>query len=126
MRRVAVLLVMAAMAGIGPAGAAMACPADAAAHDCCCGPGACGCEPQPATQLSPPSCGCGAAAPAPAVPLPAPPTLGSWASELAALGAHVPAAVAEPAPAPGSNDASLGSCVPSGPLIYLIECALLI
>ncbi|HQP42500.1 MAG TPA: hypothetical protein PLV66_02450 [Thermoanaerobaculales bacterium] len=125
-RRIAVLLVIAAMAGIGPAGAALACPSGAAAHGCCCDSGLCGCEPPPAAQLAAPSCGCNAAAPTPAVPASFPPTTGDPGTGLTAIGAHVPTELAAPAPLQLGRDGSLDGRTPSGPLIYLIECALLI
>jgi len=125
-RRVAVLLVLAAVVGIGPASEAVACPSRAAAEGCCCGPDSCSCPVQPTLERTAQACGCGSSTPVSTTPQPAGPSLSGPGTELAAVSDRLPATLAASAPPPAHRDGPHGGRTPSGPLIFLSECALLI
>jgi len=125
-RRLAVVLVIAAAFGLGPASEAAACPSGETSQGCCCGPNSCDCPAPPAAEHAAESCGCGPLPPTPATPQPAGPTLSGPGTELATVGARMPAALADQAPPRADRRGPHGGRSPSGPLIFLSECALLI
>ena len=125
-RRFTALLVIAGAVGLGPAGAAVVCPSGATSQGCCCGPDSCSCPVQPTLERSAQACGCGSSTPIPATPQAAGPTLSGPGTELAAVSGRIPAALADSASLRAHRDGPHCGRTPSGPLIYLIECALLI
>jgi hypothetical protein len=125
-RRFAVLLVIAAAVGLGPVNEVVAGPSGAPPQGCCCDPSSCDCPVPPPAERAAQSCGCGPSAPTPAPPQPAGPTLSGPGTELAAVVARMPVALAEQAPPHADRRGPQGGRSLSGPLIFLSECALLI
>jgi hypothetical protein len=125
-RRLAVLLVIAAAVDLNPAGAAAACPSGETSQGCCCSPDSCSCPVQPSTVRAAQSCGCVPAGPTPTTPQPAGPTLSGPGTELAAASGRIPAALDAWASPHTDRRGPHGDTSPAGPLIFLIECALLI